>query len=61
MEMSQISDLVSNIGVSIPQSPQGAQAAILPPADVLCMPMITGSSTGTQLAVGGSANNCLDI
>lgn len=59
MEIGQQSYSVFN--VSIVDSPGVLVAvAALPPDDILCMPMLRGSSTGTRPSIGGSANNCLD-
>ncbi len=38
----------------------GSVTPAVDPGDILCMQTITGSNTGTNQAVGGSANNCLD-
>ena len=59
MEITTQSSLALGTSVLIPGPP------ILPSlpedaADILCMPMLQGSSTGTSMALGGSANNCLD-
>ena len=52
--------MVSNLSIAIPTTTPVLPSLVQDAADVLCMPMLGGSSTGTAMALGGSANNCLD-
>lgn len=44
--------------ITIPQATT-TTAPSLPPADILCMKMLSGGGS-TNPSIGGSANNCLD-
>lgn len=59
MEIGGESTLVSNLTIAVVQG-DTIPNILVDDTDVLCQPMLEGSSTDTSISLGGSANNCLD-